>query len=106
SDTVARIGGDEFVAILPRIATRDDAAKVARKIIEARCAPVVLGSPKREASIGASIGIAIYPADAQDADSLLKAADIAMYDAKQARNTFRFYAKENEFVSNNPARVN
>ncbi|MBI4194435.1 MAG: PAS domain S-box protein, partial [Betaproteobacteria bacterium] len=74
SDTVARIGGDEFVAILPRITTRDDAAKVSRKIIDALCAPFFLGSPKREASIGASIGIAIYPADAQDADSLLKAA--------------------------------
>jgi diguanylate cyclase (GGDEF)-like protein/PAS domain S-box-containing protein len=91
SDTLARIGGDEFTVILPHIASRQDAAAVATKIIEALSAPFHLGAAEREASIGTSIGIAIYPANAEDVDALVKAADAAMYAAKQTRNNFRFY---------------
>lgn len=75
SDTVGRLGGGEFVVILPRIGSRDDAAEVSRKIIEALCTPFFLG---------------IYPADAQGMDVLVKAADTAMYDAKQITSIFRF----------------
>jgi len=92
SDTVARIGGDEFTVILPKIASRQDAADVAKKIIGALSAPFHLGEQKQEARIGTSIGIAIYPADAQDMDELVKAADTAMYNAKQIRNVYRFCA--------------
>ena len=92
SDTVARIGGDEFLAILPKIANRQDVAMVATKLLEALSAPFQLGGAGREASVGASIGIAIYPADAQDLDKLVKAADTAMYNAKQVGNVFRFCA--------------
>jgi diguanylate cyclase (GGDEF)-like protein len=85
SDTVARVGGDEFTVILPDIARREDAETVARKIVAALGAPFQLGSPKQNLEIGTSVGIALYPADAQDMDSLIKAADTAMYRAKQRK---------------------
>jgi len=90
SDTVARVGGDEFTVILSEITRREDAETVARKIIAALAAPFQLGSQKQSVDIGTSIGIAVYPADAADADALVKAADAAMYGAKKAGNSFRF----------------
>lgn len=91
SDTVARIGGDEFAVILPRIAGQQDAATVARKIIDALLAVFELSGEKREkAHIGASIGIATFPADGADTDALIKVADGAMYKAKQSGNSFSF----------------
>ena len=90
SDTVARVGGDEFTVILPDIARREEAETVARKVIAALAAPFQLGNQKQSVEIGTSIGIAIYPADARDADALVKAADAAMYSAKQAGSSFRF----------------
>ena len=84
SDTVARVGGDEFTVILPEIARREEAEIVSRKIEAALAAPFQLGSQKHTVCIGASIGIAVYPADARDADALVTAADAAMYGAKQA----------------------
>ncbi|MEI6734741.1 MAG: diguanylate cyclase [Comamonadaceae bacterium] len=92
SDTVARIGGDEFAVILPNILKREEAQTVAQKIINALTAPFVLGSQGREVEIGTSIGIAICPADAPDADELVKLADIAMYSAKITGNSFQFCA--------------
>ncbi len=90
SDTLARMGGDEFAVILPAITSREDAAKVAGKIVGALSTPFKLSGHTQEVSIGASIGIAIYHADAQDMDALIKAADTAMYKAKQVGNTLRF----------------
>ncbi len=92
SDTVARVGGDEFTVILPDIARREEAATVAGKIIAALGAPFQLGAQWPEVEIGASIGIALYPADGGDADALVKAADAAMYSAKQAGGSFQFFA--------------
>ena len=76
--------------ILPDIARREDAETVAKKIIAALAAPFQLGSQQQSVDIGTSIGIAVYPADACDADALVKAADAAMYNAKQVRNSFRY----------------
>jgi diguanylate cyclase (GGDEF)-like protein/PAS domain S-box-containing protein len=84
SDTVARVGGDEFTLILPDIAGREEAEGVAGKIVEALAVPFELGSPKQSVQSGTSIGIAIYPTDALDAEALIKAADAGMYRSKQA----------------------
>jgi diguanylate cyclase (GGDEF)-like protein/PAS domain S-box-containing protein len=92
SDTVARVGGDEFTVILPNIARREEAETVARKIIAALAMPFQLGSQKHSVEIGASIGVAVYPTDTRDADALVTAADTAMYSAKQAGNSFRFFS--------------
>lgn len=94
SDTVARIGGDEFTVILPRIPGKPEAAKVAEKIIDAMAAAFTLSTREQGVRVGVSIGIALYPADAQDMDALVKAADTAMYDAKRVKNSYRFFSQE------------
>ncbi|MGQ9685238.1 MAG: EAL domain-containing response regulator [Thiobacillaceae bacterium] len=89
-DTLARIGGDEFMLLLPHIRTRDNAAYIAEKILTALKAPFHLNS--HELYISASIGIAIYPDDGITHETLIKHADIAMYSAKdQGRNDYRFF---------------
>ncbi|HEY4373465.1 MAG TPA: diguanylate cyclase [Burkholderiales bacterium] len=93
SDTVARIGGDEFVAVLPGIRTIEDAEVVARKIQIALTAPYRLSG--HDVSTSPSIGISLFPSDALEADTLVKYADEAMYEAKQAgRNGYKFYKKQ------------
>jgi len=67
-----------------------DAVLVANKIIDAISTNFLLQDHEQAVLIGVSIGIAIFPDDAQDAEALIKAADTAMYDAKKARNSFRF----------------
>lgn len=90
SDTVARIGGDEFAVILHDIAGSDAVAGIADKIITALTTPFHLASRNLTVDIGTSIGIAVYPADAQDVDALIKQADAAMYSAKIRRSCYRF----------------
>jgi diguanylate cyclase (GGDEF)-like protein/PAS domain S-box-containing protein len=80
-DVVARLGGDEFVVALFDIARREHAAIVARKILEALDPPIQVG--QHELSVGAAIGISVYPRDGDDTESLLRMADIAMYRAKK-----------------------
>jgi diguanylate cyclase (GGDEF)-like protein/PAS domain S-box-containing protein len=92
-DTVARISGDEFALVLADLARQEDAALVAQKIVERLAAPFQLGG--HEVFVTASVGIASYPADGHDAETLLGAADAAMYRAKQSgRNTFQFFTSE------------
>lgn len=93
SDTVARLGGDEFVILLPGIRHEEYAADVATKILETLAKPVILAG--QEISCTGSIGIALYPTDGTNSDTLLKHADLAMYQAKeQGRNAFRFFSRE------------
>ena len=90
SDLVGRLGGDEFLVLLREIARPEDAAVVARKIIEAVGRPINLAHG--EAQVGCSIGIALLGENSPDLESMLRAADTAMYAAKDAgRNTFQFY---------------
>lgn len=92
-DTVARISGDEFAAILGDLARAEDAALVAEKINGRLSQPMELLG--KEAFITASIGIAVFPADGDDAETLLGAADAAMYRAKQSgRNSYHFFTAE------------
>jgi diguanylate cyclase (GGDEF)-like protein/PAS domain S-box-containing protein len=89
SDTVARLGGDEFTVILPGLEDRPAIERLAGKIVEALAAPFVLG--ESTAYVSASIGISVYPDDADDLDALIRAADKAMYEAKAlGRNKARF----------------
>jgi diguanylate cyclase (GGDEF)-like protein/PAS domain S-box-containing protein len=90
TDTVARCGGDEFVILLHNIKSESDAAYVAQKLIDALSTPFVLA--EREIIIGASIGIAMHPGDADTAETLIRNADLAMYKAKQSgRNQAHFF---------------
>ncbi|MGH1484372.1 MAG: putative bifunctional diguanylate cyclase/phosphodiesterase [Geminicoccales bacterium] len=87
---VARLGGDEFTIVLPHLDKTEDAAIVAERIITSLVEPFDLDGEEFVAST--SIGIAVFPADGDNPEDLLKHADAAMYQAKQAgRNTYRFY---------------
>ncbi|HEY6838446.1 MAG TPA: EAL domain-containing protein, partial [Geobacteraceae bacterium] len=89
-DTVARIGGDEFVVVLVNISDAGDAEKIAQKIVKILSQPYHLDT--HELFITTSIGICLCPKDSDDPESLIKKADIAMYAAKgQGRNNFQFY---------------
>ena len=89
SDTVARVGGDEFVVILDDVGESENAAQIAQEMIETLTAPIEVGREKCE--VGASIGIAMYPEDADTASILLACADEAMYRVKaMGRNGFEF----------------
>jgi diguanylate cyclase (GGDEF)-like protein/PAS domain S-box-containing protein len=90
SDSVCRLGGDEFVILLESTLTIGGAENVAQKTIELLNEPIVVDGIT--CSIGASIGISIYPVDCHDADSMLRHADIAMYEAKKkGRNRYELY---------------
>ena len=98
SDVVSRVGGDEFVVLLQEISDPEAVANIARKILSAAIKPVVVLG--QECRVTASIGICIYPADAQDEQALMKNADIAMYRAKEAgKNTYKFYSEETNLHS-------
>ncbi|MBK5106363.1 MAG: diguanylate cyclase [Burkholderiales bacterium] len=92
SDTVARIGGDEFAVILRDIGDREDAVIVAEKIVAVLAQPFHLESQEQQVDIGTSIGIALYPDDARDHETLIKLADAAMYSAKAHGSCYRFFA--------------
>ncbi|HVL77354.1 MAG TPA: EAL domain-containing protein [Noviherbaspirillum sp.] len=98
SDVMARLGGDEFVILVRDLASTRHAGTVARKILAAAVEPVMLNG--RECRVSASIGIAIYPRDGSDEQTLMKNADIAMYYAKEeGKNNFQFYTEEIKSLS-------
>jgi len=93
SDTVARLGGDEFVILLTSVKNECDPAIVAEKVLRLLSEPFELNG--KEVFTSTSVGISMYPHDATDADSLLKHADMAMYEAKEkGRGNFQFFSEE------------
>jgi len=93
SDLVSRIGGDEFVILLRKISNVEQVTRVARKILTAVVKPLTIHG--QECRVTASIGISLFPSDAQDEESLTKNADAAMYAVKeQGRNNFLFHSQE------------
>src|SRR6202521_4333152 len=93
SDTVSRLGGDEFVILLSEITYPEDAATSANKILLSLSAPCSIGG--QDLIVNGSIGISVYPEDGEDAETLIKNADMAMYHAKESgRNNFQFFKAE------------
>jgi diguanylate cyclase (GGDEF)-like protein len=93
SDVVARLGGDEFVVILEEAAERREVERVASEVLSVLSQPLLLSG--HECHTTASIGIAMYPSDGTDLQTLTKNADMAMYLAKEdGKNGFRFFSKE------------
>ena len=93
SDTVARLGGDEFLIILEGVDDPSAASRIADKMLDdLRANPVTI---EQEFFIGASVGISLFPQDGDDAATLLKNADVAMYRAKErGRNTYEFFTND------------
>lgn len=92
-DTVARVGGDEFLLLLSGITREADAAGMARKILAIIAEPFLI--QKHELFVEASIGIGMYPADGADAETLVTNVDTAMYRAKETgRNSFQFFTRK------------
>nr|MBI3612530.1 EAL domain-containing protein [Nitrospirota bacterium] len=92
TDTVSRLGGDEFTLILEDLNGAEDAARIAQKVLDAVAVPVMLEG--HEVFVAGSVGIALYPTDHEDRDALIKSADTAMYSAKEEGGVFRFYAAD------------
>lgn len=91
SDTVSRVGGDEFVVVVEEIARPAEAALVARKIIDALDLPIAFRGT--DCQVGASIGVALFPQDGTTIEEICKAADLAMYRVKHSgRNGYCFYS--------------
>lgn len=92
TDSVARVGGDEFTVLLERVAATNDVVSVAQKIIDVICEPFSFGG--QLVQVGCSIGIAAYPDAGQDAETLIRHADMAMYEAKALTGSnFRFFSE-------------
>jgi len=92
-DVVARLGGDEFVVLMNNIAGRDETAEAARRILQAIAPATTLAG--YECKTTASIGVAIYPDNGHDAETLTKNADMAMYAVKgDGKNDFQFFSAE------------
>ena len=90
TDTLARMGGDEFVIILPMTGQPRNAATLAKRVVEALARPFDING--RQVEIGVSVGIALFPADGSNSNALLLNADTAMYRAKhKERGSFRFF---------------
>ncbi len=94
-DTLARLGGDEFVIVLENIASQADVATVAKKVLSLLVQPISLR--ERQLFLTASIGISLYPQKGEDASSLMRKADRAMYQSKsKGGNCFSFFSAEDD----------
>ena len=92
SDTVARMGGDEFAILLPNITAKEDVMVVVNKIIRAVIKPIVIDD--RTLAVGTSIGIAMFPEDGDNLLALMGCSDAAMYVTKRTQNVYTFYNAE------------
>jgi diguanylate cyclase (GGDEF)-like protein/PAS domain S-box-containing protein len=93
TDTVSRIGGDEFVVLLSQVENGEDAAVSARKILRVLALPHLIENKSLDVNV--SIGVSTYPSDGADAEILMNKADTAMYEAKQqGRNTCQFFRRD------------
>ena len=92
-DALSRPGGDEFLVLIQSVADAGDLGRIAQKLLDVACQP--FESLSRRVTLTASLGIAVHPGDADDAQGLLLAAEAAMYHAKESgRNNFQFFARE------------
>lgn len=92
-DTICRMGGDEFVVVLPEVKRSSDVAQVAQKVIEQLSLPMQIEG--RELVVTASIGIAVFPEDGSDAQTLIRNADAAMYHSKElGRANYQFFTEQ------------
>ncbi len=92
-DTVCRIGGDEFIVVLPELKRAGDVAQVAQKVIDQLSQPVRVD--ERELVVSCSVGIAVFPDDGRDAETLIRNADAAMYHAKElGRANYQFFTEK------------
>jgi diguanylate cyclase len=93
TDTVSRLGGDEFMVLLSQVEREEDAALSARKILRALAAPHTVDNKNLDISV--SIGVSTYPSDGPDAETLMNKADTAMYEAKKhGRNNYQFFRRD------------
>ena len=101
SDTVARLGGDEFAIVMMGVDSEAFAAAAARKLLRALEPPFEIDGERFD--VGASIGIALFPQHGDDADSLMRRADVAMYVAKRSGSGYAVYSPEED--TNSPERL-
>ncbi len=88
---ISRLGGDEFTVVLSDIGSKQRAAQAAKRLLDSLCSPVTIGGV--EIFVSASIGVAVFPEDGRDVETLLRRADAGMYSAKQrGGNSFEFFA--------------
>ena len=93
TDIVSRLGGDEFIIVVSQLQDKQQIASIAERVLQSLAESIVID--EHSLYVTTSLGISIYPNDSQDADELLKNADLAMYAAKAAgRNTYQYYAAE------------
>lgn len=93
TDTVARMGGDEFTVVLSDVTSKDEVGTVAQRILKCIARPITLSG--HELFVTASIGVSVFPSDGKNVEELIKNADTAMYKAKEeGRDNFQFYSKE------------
>jgi diguanylate cyclase (GGDEF)-like protein len=95
---IGRFGGDEFTILIKNISNPQDAVRIAQRFLQALASPYALD--QKEVNAGATIGISTFPADGSDADTLLKNADAALYDAKESgRNNYQLYSPSMNEIS-------
>jgi diguanylate cyclase (GGDEF)-like protein len=100
-DTICRIGGDEFMVVLPEVKRSSHVAQVAQKIIDQLSQPEMV--EERELTVTPSIGIAVFPDDGRDAETLIRNADAAMYHAKEmGRANYQFFTEQMNLLAARP----